>query len=379
MHERSTTRRSLTSILLSAAVLSSLLAVAAPSIVGAVGPCTPNESGSTTVFPAIDAARPVWQGLAVNNGCTLTLAATGSGAGITAVRNESVNFAGSSRPLTAAESQELYAWKIGGDAMTFQVSSAASMSFVTQITAAQVQGIWNNTITNWSALGGPDQAIIADCRIVGSGSQGDLVRLFAISTAAEAAACDSRLLTSADEAAAANTPFHIVYTSLANIGVAGTKELKLSGGAPLITGIGNASTFVTPSVATVQNGTYPAPRELFLVANKFTDVPAGTATDTTAYVKSYDFINYMASSAGQAKVASTGFVTVAPFVAIPDYDPNLDGVVSLPDLGQITGKWSQSNAVQGWVRADVNNDGTIALGDIGGVTGRWGGTGFVAP
>jgi hypothetical protein len=87
----------------------------------------------------------------------------------------------------------------------------------------------------------------------------------------------------------------------------------------------------------------------------------------------------MASAAGQGSVANVGFVQVAPFVAIPNYDVNLDGVVSLPDLGQVTGHWGQSNAVPGWIRADANNDGTIALGDIGQITGHWGATGFVAP
>ena len=379
MHHRSKTLRSFASILTTALVLSSSMAVAVPSLVSAAGPCSPTQTGSTTVFPALDAARPTWQGLAVNAGCTVTLGNTGSGTGVTNTANETVTFGASSAPLTAAQKVDLHSWIIGGDAMVLQVSSSANMAFITQITAAQVQGIWNGSITNWSALGGPSQTIIADCRITTSGSRSDMLRLFAITSAQETGACDSRLTTSLQEANAAQTDYHIVYTSLANVGVAGTKELPLSGGAPLTTGIGNASTFINPSVVTVQNGTYPAPRQLFVLAKKFNVLTTMSATDTTALVKAYDFINYMASSAGQASVSAVGFVTVAPFVPIPDADINLDGAIAIGDLGQVTGKWTQSDTVKGWIRADVDNNGVIAIGDIGGVTGRWGGTGFQPP
>jgi ABC-type phosphate transport system substrate-binding protein len=340
----------------------------------------------------MDAARPTWQGLASNNGCTLNLNATGSSNGLGRLRvvTNGLRFAATSRPLNAgAEQTELYAWKIGEDAMVFQVASSPAMAFITNITAAQVQGIFKGTIQNWNdaGLGGPATPIFADCRIVGSGSRDVVVRLFALGSASATppvdAGCDSRLTTSADEAAAANTDFHIVYTSLANVGLPGTKELRLSGGAPLVTGIGNASTFVTPSVATVSNGTYPAPRELFLAVNKFSFLPANTNTDVTAQVKAYDFINYMLSSAGQGFVSSTGFVPVSPKVPFPAADINLDGTVALGDLGKVTGRWGQTDTTFGWVRADATKDGTIALGDIGAVTGKWGtsgaGNAFVAP
>jgi ABC-type phosphate transport system substrate-binding protein len=382
MKHRSRTLRSLSATLAAATMLSASLVVAVPGATLAAS-CNVHEEGSTTVFPAIDAAKVTWQGQ--NAGCTLDLNATGSGNGLDGLRTFRApiqNFTASSRPFNkAAESDNLWAWKIGGDAMTFQVSNDASMNFITQITAAQVQGIYNGSITNWSSLGGPSQAIIADCRIIGSGTRDDMLRLFAITDAAEQGACDSRLTTSSDEATAAATPFHIVYTSLANIGVPATKELKLSGGAPLA--IGNAATFVTPSTLSVSNGTYPAPRELFLAVNKFSTLPANTNTDNTNYVKAYDFINFMASSAGQTFMAGKNFVTVAPFVPFPAADVDLNGVVALGDLGKITNRWATGDSTPGWVRADADKNGTIAIGDIGIVTNKWSlsgpGNAFVAP
>jgi ABC-type phosphate transport system substrate-binding protein len=379
MDIRTRTLRSVTATAAAVAVLASTIAVSAPTMVTAAS-CSPVEQGSTTVFPAIDAARPTWNGLATSGNCALNLTGNGSGAGLDALRAGTVNFAASSRPLgtgtnatkNAAELAGLWAWKIGQDALVFQVSDSANMSFITNITPAQVQGIYNGTIQNWNegGLGGPATPILADCRITQSGSRDDAVRLFGLNETG----CDSRLTSSADEATAAKTDYHIVYTSLANVGIAGTKELRLSGGAPLTSGVGSAGTFVAPNKANVSNGTYPAPRELFLAVQKFSSLAAGVSNvNTTNLVKAYDFLNYMASDAGQAFVSQTGFVPVSPSVPFPYGDINLDGVISLPDLGQITGKWAQSDAATpGWVRADANRDGNISLPDIGQVTGSWG-------
>jgi phosphate transport system substrate-binding protein len=382
---RPRTLRSFTATIAAAATLAASLAISAPTAGTAfAASCTITENGSTTVFPALENARPGFLAAAAQNGCTLTDNATGTGAGKTAVNNETAQVGAASSPLSSSDKLTLYSWKVGGDALVLQVSSSANMSFIAQITPQQVHDIYVGTLTNWSqgGLGGPNQAILVDCRIIGSGTRDDMFRIFALgnkdASPAQDAGCQSRLTTSAQEADAAKTDFHIVYTSLVNDNIPGTKSLKLSGGAPITTGIGSAGNFVTASVATVQNGTYPAPRTLYVTAKHFDALTTGSATTTTNFVKAYDFINWMTSAAGQAAINAVGFVVTAPYVAIPDFDVNLDGVVSLPDLGQITGKWTQSDPVPGWIRADVNNDGAISLPDIGGVTGHWGGTGFVA-
>jgi hypothetical protein len=89
----------------------------------------------------------------------------------------------------------------------------------------------------------------------------------------------------------------------------------------------------------------------------------------------------MLTSAGQTAVNQVGFVNQAlpATQPIPDFDVNLDGGVSVLDLGKITGKWGQTSTCKGWIRSDVNNDGGISVLDLGKVTGKWGGAGFQAP
>lgn len=376
------TFRSLTAALASAAMLTSSLAVAAPSVTLAAA-CSPDQGGSTTVFPIIEGGAAPWASLPVNNGCVLNYDTTpdGSSAGLTALRNKTIQFAASSRPIRAgSEIDQLHAWKVARDAMVFQVSTNSAMNFITQITPVQVQGILKGTIQNWNegGLGGPAQPIRAVCRNSDSGTYGDVHRLFNLGSDAvqgvNDAGCDVRVDTSADEANEARTPYSIVYTSLANVGVTGTKELALSGDAAFTQLDNTPGTPTLPSVANVANSTYPAPRELFLAVNEFQLLPANTNTDNTDYVKAYEYINYILSSAGQAIVNAEGFVGVPTFVPFPYSDVDLNGVVALGDLGKITGRWATSDSTPGWVRGDADRNGTIALGDIGVVTGKWGST-----
>src|SRR5262245_52875338 len=141
MNHRKRTMRSLSATLAAATMLSATLVVSVPSMTLAAS-CNVHEEGSTTVFPAINAAKTTWQNDPKNNGCSLDLNATGSGNGLDNLRTFHVplqNFTASSRPFNkASETDNLWAWQIGGDAMTFQVSSSANMAFITQITAAQV-------------------------------------------------------------------------------------------------------------------------------------------------------------------------------------------------------------------------------------------------
>jgi ABC-type phosphate transport system substrate-binding protein len=365
-------------------MLTSSLGVAAPSVTLAAA-CSPDQGGPTTVIPIVEAGATPWAALSINNGCVLNYDTTpgGSSEGLTGARNNVYQLAASSRPLRAGnEIDQLHAWKVARDAMVFQVSTNTAMNFITQITPVQVQGIFKGTIQNWNegGLGGPAQPIRAVCRNSDSGTYGDMHRLFNLGSDAvqgvNDAGCDVRVLTSADEAAEASNPFTIVYTSLANIGVGSTKELQLSGDAAF-TQLDNApGTPTLPSVANVANGTYPAPRELFLAVKEFQLLPGGasTATDNTDYVKAYEYINYILSSAGQAIVNAEGFVGVPTFVPFPYSDVDLNGVVALGDLGKITGRWTQSDSTPGWVRGDADRNGVIALGDIGVVTGKWGST-----
>jgi phosphate transport system substrate-binding protein len=362
------------------------LVVVTPGVVAAAGQCpiTVNESGSTTVYPALIQAQSGFQSA---TGCTIDIVGSGSSAGLTALLAGTVNVAASSRPLkTGSEQTNLYAWQIGGDAMAIAVQNSSAMSAISSITMNQVQGIYQGTITNWNQINAsaPSMPIVPRSRITASGTYDDLKTLFGVDGGLEAATITAtglpRLTTSQDEAdAACNNAGQIVYTSLANyltFGPAGSGCLKA-----LSLAAGSTSNYVAPSVTTVQNGTYPAPRELFLATRKWSVLGGTATTDTSANVKAQDLINYMLSAPGQTAVAQVGFVSAAIPAAQPilDYDINLDGAIGLGDLGNITGRWGQTSACNGWIRADANNDSAVGLADIGKVTAKWGQVGFVAP
>jgi hypothetical protein len=152
----------------------------------------------------------------------------------------------------------------------------------------------------------------------------------------------------------------------------------------------STSTYIAPSLSSANpaTGNYPAKRQLFVVTPKTATLAGkfGTAigtgwTDNLGVVKAQDAVNFMIGTPGQSAVAAVGFVTVTSPAkqAIPDNDVNLDGAIGLADIGNITGRWSQSNSIKGWIRGDVDNNGAVGLSDIGKITGNWGGTGFVAP
>jgi phosphate transport system substrate-binding protein len=369
MNLNSRIRRLATAIATAGLLGGSLLATTPGFVSAAGGTNCPNsvvEAGSTTVYPALVQARAGFQS---TYGCSLTLGQQGSGAGLSALNGgTSTDIAASSRPLTSSEQAVDYFWQVGADAMVIAVQSGFC---ATGITSAQVKGIYEGSITNWSSISGCGSSpIVPRARTTVSGSYSDFLSLFGVSSSLEASTISgtglARLNTSQEEAdAACNNAGQIVYTSLANLQTFGPggsgclKALPLDG--------------IAPSVTTVQNATYPARRKLFLAMrrNEF----SGAASDS-GVTHAMDLVNYMLSSSGQAAVGAVGFVTVAIPSSKPvaEYDVNTDGAIGLADIGQITGKWGQSSTCIGWIRADITNDGAVGLADIGQVTGHWGQT-----
>lgn len=305
-------------------------------------------------------------------GCTISTAAASSNGAISDLAAGRADIAAISRPLTSAEASSLYGWQFASDGLVFAVEDSSSMSFLSGLSSAQVTGIYSGTITNWNQLGGPDQPIVVRAGAIGSDARADLLRLFGVSEAYEQATVTAsgqpRFASPAEavEAAKAN-PYEIVYTSLYETQAdgSGLKVLSLDG--------------VTPSVAAVQDGTYPAIRSFWLVmrADEFTS-SSGT---NSVVVKAQDLVNFLFTSAGQLAIwqGDLDGVNLPSAQPIPSIDVNLDGAIGLADLGDIIAHWGQASSCQGWIRADVNDDGGVGLADIGRVIASWGGTGFVAP
>ena len=325
---------------------------------------------SYTLMPVLGALQLGFQAAPENAGCSVTVASGTTSQALADLQAGVVNAAAVSRPLTTAEKATLYAWQIGGDAMVIAVQDSPAMGFISNITSAQVQGIYTGLITNWSALGGPDRPIVARSSLQNAEDRSDLLRLFGIGDAAEqatiAASGQPRLDSPYDQASAAiANPYQIVYTSMANAHRTGLKALTLDG--------------VVAHSYTVQNGTYPAPRAFYLAMRK--NSYSGTSLTDWGTVKAEDLINYTLSLPGQQAVGASLFVpAIIPSVQpIPDRDVNLDGAIGLADLGHISGRWGLTSTCPGWVRGDVNNDGAIGLADIGLILNWWGRVGFIPP
>lgn len=426
----------------SASILATTLVTGfAPSVANAATNCV-NEQGSTTVYPSLVQAQSGYQAAVTNPqpswatgqglGCNATLVANGSGTGKSALINffngsssTEVDIAASSSPLNSTEANSLMAFQVGGDAMVIAVNASDP---ITGITMGEVTAVFDGDITSWNQLSGANGmtgAIVPRSRIVGSGTRDDMNRLFHMDrgifdSSGNFTGCSSgfttceptvvnatglpRLTTSQDEAlAVCNNTNQIVYTSLANLqayGPSGSNCLKaipleatdytnFSSNMNSPQNLPSSGGFITPSTTTAAvGGAYPAKRQLFLTLPKVSVMAAkygtgiGTGwTDNLGLTKAIDLVNYMESTQGQAAMAAVGFITISVPAKqpIPDTDIDMNGGVGLTDIGQITGRWNQSNSLPGWIRADVDNSGAVGLSDIGKITGQWGAQGFVAP
>jgi hypothetical protein len=260
-------------------------------------------------------------------------------------------------------------WKIAGDAFVIVIKDDPAMAFLTDISVAQLDAIYEdttNTLT-WQSLNGawPARNITPIARITGSGSQPDFLSKVGISASLEATTIDltgvARQVESIDMAdRAAEAIDRIAYTSLANNGHPGTRTITVGGNPP---------SALPP---------YALTRELFVATREIADV---NHIDNTTQVLADDMVNFFRGATAQGVVNAEGFAPIgaATFPPFPDWDINLDGSTLLADLGGVAGRWGQTSQCKGWIRADANNSAGVSLGDIGIVTGHWGQPGFTCP
>jgi phosphate transport system substrate-binding protein len=106
-----------------------------------------------------------------------TVGLSHSGTGCEAVTEGLVDIGNSSGPITAElgwseekASEEVVDHVLGRDGQPVVVSSDIYEAGVTELTGEQVRQIYQDEITNWSEVGGPDQEIFCIGRAVGSGT-----------------------------------------------------------------------------------------------------------------------------------------------------------------------------------------------------------------
>ena len=240
-------------------------------------------TGSTTVLPIAQAAADAFAKL--NPKANIQVSGGGSGVGVQSIGEKTVDIGMSSREVTPAEMTKYPGFVITPvalDGLTVIVN--ANNNPVNSLSLAQLQNIYNGTITNWKDVGGKDMAIVVIGRDSASGS-----RTFFTDTVMKGKNYVSTMFeknsNGAIEQSVGQTPGAIGYTGL-GFNDPTIKQLKID-----VNG-----TLITPSVATVLDKSYPLSRYLYMITN---GQPAGLTKD---------YINYILSPDGQKIVAAQGFV-----------------------------------------------------------------------
>ena len=236
-------------------------------------------NGSTSLEPFVnglsEAIREVYPNL------VLEPQFTGSGAGIEAVTNGTADIGNSSRSLTDEE-------KAGGlEENIVAIDGIAVIvhpdNDVEDLTTDQLKKIYTGEITNWSEVGGADEAIVVVGREAGSGTRGAFEEILGVEDACKYA--QELNETGAVVAKVGETEGAIGYVSLDNVKDS-VKALKLDG--------------VEASEETIKDGSYSLQRP-FVMATK------GKISEQSEAVQAiFEFID---SEAGQKVIEQVGLVS----------------------------------------------------------------------
>ena len=207
---------------------------------------TVSTDGSTSMEKVIGALGEAF--MEANDGVTFTYNPTGSGSGIQAVQESRCDIGLSSRALKDEEKAAgLTETILCYDGIAVIVNPANK---VENLTIAQIADIYTGKITNWSEVGGDDAEIVLIGREAGSGTRSGFEEIVEVK-----GACQYRQeLSSTGDVitTVAQNPGAIGYASLASVKDT-VKALQVEG--------------VTPSEATVKDGTYAIQRP-FVLATK---------------------------------------------------------------------------------------------------------------
>ena len=223
----------------------------------------------------------------------------GSGTGIAALINKTVDIANASRQIKPEEIDE--AKSNGVDPVEFVIARDAiavivnPQNSVNELTLQQISDIYSGKITNWSEVGGEERPIVRLSRETNSGTH-----VYFLETVLRLGEKDNKtffssntLLLPSSEGIVAEVrqnPNAIGYDGLGYV----PPDLKMIAIAKEAGG-----EYVLPSVETVNNATYPIARDLYMY----------TAGEPTGTVKIYlDWI--ITSDEAQQIVTELGFVPI---------------------------------------------------------------------
>lgn len=223
----------------------------------------------------------------------------GSGTGIAALINGTVDIANASREMKEDEIVDAQAsgfepqeYVVAVDALAVIVNKANPVS---ELTLAQLSDIFSGRITNWKDLGGDDATIVLVSRESNSGTHvyflEEVVRM-GDSESTVVFASQTLLMPSSVgiTSEVQRNPRAIGYDGLGYVDVETEKLIAVARDAD--------SPFVLPSVASGADGTYPISRDLYMYTTGASDAAI------TAY------LDWIRGPEGQAIVAELGFVPI---------------------------------------------------------------------
>ena len=220
----------------------------------------------------------------------------GSGTGIAALINGTVDMANASRRIKPEEREQAEAngvdpveHEVAGDAIAIVVHPSNP---VEQLTIPQLSAIFSGAITNWLEVGGEDRPIVLLSRESNSGThvyfleevvrQGDEEDSTLFSP-------DTLLMPSSEGISTEirQNPNAIGYDGLGYV----TDDQKM-----VAVAAGDGGPYVLPSVETVKDGSYPIARGLYVY----------TSGEPEGVIRAY--LDWILGSEGQAIVREQGFV-----------------------------------------------------------------------
>ena len=253
--------------------------------------------GSDTMVNLALAWAEKYHGLYPN--VEISVTGGGSGTGIAALVNGTIDIANASREIKPEEIQQ--AKDNGVKPIEFVVARDAIAVIVNptnpvnQLSIKQISDIYSGRINNWSEVGGEDRVIVRLSRETNSGTHvyflENVIRMGS-KTDKTLFSSDTLLLPSSEgiTAETRDNPNAIGYDGLGYV----TSEVKM-----IAIALDSSGPFILPSAYTVNQGQYPIARDLYMYTN---NQPSGAIAD---------YINWIMTSEAQNIVTELGFVPIS--------------------------------------------------------------------
>ncbi len=254
------------------------------------------NKGSDTIVNLALAWAEMFQGL--HPEVRISVTGGGSGTGITSLINKTVDIANASRKIKDEEIEEAH--KAGVDPVEFTIARDAIAVIVNpenpidRLTLKQISDIYTGKTNNWSELGGEDRPIVRLSRETNSGTHVyflEAVIRLGDKNDKTIFSADTLLLPSSEGiiSEVTSNPNAIGYDGLGYV----TSHVKMLA----VAGV-DSQDYELPSIETVNSGTYPISRDLYM----YTDgQPNGVIKD---------YLDWLQTAQAQEVVRELGFVPI---------------------------------------------------------------------